>query len=140
MLTIHIERFGYGLDSTLGKLTLSGDDPWSCFIVEDEGRLTKVKGETAIPTGHYKVKLRKRGVLHLQNVPDFEYVYFHIGNKEKHTEGCLLPNVVPIALPNGEFSGASSEPAYVALYKRCIAAYDNNEKVTVEIVEREARR
>ena len=39
MLTIHIERFGYGLDSTLGKLTLSGDDPWSCFIVEDEGRL-----------------------------------------------------------------------------------------------------
>ena len=59
MLTIHIERFGYGLDSTLGKLTLSGDDPWSCFIVEDEGRLTKVKGETAIPTGHYEVKLRK---------------------------------------------------------------------------------
>ena len=67
-------------------------------------------------------------------------MYFHIGNKEKHTEGCLLPNVVPIALPNGEFSGASSEPAYLALYKRCIAAYDKNEKVTVEIIEREARR
>jgi len=156
MLTIHIERFGYGLDSTLGLLTLSGDDPWSCFIVEDEGRLKKVKGETAIPTGYYEVKLRKnsakfdkyyerfpgvhRGVLHLQDVPDFEYVYFHIGNKERHTEGCLLPNVVPIILPHGEFAGATSETAYLALYKRCMAAYDRMEKVTVEITEREARR
>lgn len=113
-------------------------------------------GETAISPGHYEVRLREhsakfdkyydrfpalhQGVLHLQDVPNFEWVYFHIGNKEKHTQGCLLPNVVPIMLPDGEFAGARSEPAYLALYKRCMVAYDNHEKVTVEITEREARR
>lgn len=155
MLTIEVERFGYGLDSTLGQLSLSSDDPWSCFTCEDEGRKTKVKGETAIPPGSYEVKLRTdsakfkkyydrfdfhQGMLWLQDVPDFTYVYIHIGNKESHTEGCILPGVVPQVMPDGEFQVARSEVAYVALYKRCMAAYDNNERVFVRITQREAER
>lgn len=153
MLTIEVERYGFGADSTLGQLTLSGDDPWSCFTCEDERRKVKVPGETCIPPGTYEVKLRTdsakfqkyydrfpdfhRGMLWLQDVPEFEFIYIHVGNKESHTDGCILPGVVPQVMPDGEFQVARSEVAYVALYKRVIAAMDKEERVVVHVTERE---
>ncbi len=151
MLTIEVERYGFGLDSTLGKIHLSGDDPWTCFTCEDERREVKVQGETCVPPGTYEVKLRTdsakfkkyysrfdfhQGMLWLQDVPGFTFVYIHIVNKESHTEGCILPGVVPQVMPDGEFQVARSEVAYVALYKRAIAALDSGERVVVHVTER----
>lgn len=151
MFTISIDRYGFGDDSTGSRLTLS-DDPFECFVVEDERRKVKVPGETCIPPGSYEVKLRTdskkfkkyydrfrdfhRGMLWLQDVPGFTWVYIHIGNTDDHTEGCLLPGLVQMLLPDGEFTVARSEPAYVAIYKRAIAAFDKNERVFVKITER----
>ena len=153
-MTLRHERFGFGRDSTIAELTFS-NDPFLCYMMEDERRETKVQGETCIPLGHYEILLKTdspkfeqryrnrfpdmhRGMLWLQDVPGFSWVYIHMGNLEKHTEGCLLPNLVPMMLPDGEFRGARSEEAYVAIYKRVIAAMDSGERVFVEVAERQA--
>ena len=92
MVTYTLERYGFGADSTLGKLwrpTATGRE-LEGFPVEDESREITVPGETAIPRGTYELKLRTEGGMHekylrrhlemhkgmlwLQNVPDFEWV------------------------------------------------------------------
>jgi len=153
MMTLRVERFGFGKDSTLSELTIS-NDTFSCYVIEDERRTRKVKGETCIPVGTYEVLLKTdspkfetkyfsrfpdihRGMLWLQDVENFSFVYIHMGNKETHTQGCLLPNLVPQILPDGEFLGGRSKPAYEAIYRRVIAAFDTGERVFVEIAERQ---
>ena len=74
--------------------------------IEDERRALKVKGETRVPAGTYKIELRKeggfhdrytkkypglhRGMLHITDVPNFEYILIHTGNTDEHTAGCLI--------------------------------------------------
>ena len=133
--TLESERFGYGGDSTLSRLSLDGQP--ECFVLEDERREVKVFGETCIPVGRYEILLRDeggmhqryldrfpelhRGMLWLQDVPNFEWVYFHIGNKERHTNGCLLTGQLPAILPDGEFEVMRSELAYLNLYRKLLA-------------------
>ena len=73
---------------------------------EDERRVLKVKGETSVPAGTYNIALRQeggfhatytkkyggfqRGMLHICDVPNFEYILIHTGNTDEHTAGCLL--------------------------------------------------
>jgi hypothetical protein len=79
---------------------------FQCATMEDGHRDVKVKGKTRIPAGTYKIKLRNegtltqkyaqkfpdihKGMLWLQNVPGFEYIYIHLGNTAEHSEGCIL--------------------------------------------------
>ncbi len=77
-----------------------------CYTLEDEFRVKKVSKETRIPAGTYELKLRTEGPLNeryktrfhdihegmiwLQNVPEFEYIYLHCGNDDDDTDGCIL--------------------------------------------------
>lgn len=87
---------------TIGELTLGG--VLVCHILEDVIREVpgepvaswKVKGETAIPAGRYKVVIThsprfKRLLPLLLDVPGFEGIRIHTGNTADHTEGCLIP-------------------------------------------------
>jgi hypothetical protein len=39
----------------------------------------------------YKGKFTEhRGMLWLQNVPGFEWIYIHVGNTDDQTSGCIL--------------------------------------------------
>ena len=63
--------------------------------IEDIKRL-KVKNKTAIPTGTYKVMMTwspkyQKKMPQIMNVPCFDGVRFHPGNKPKDTRGCVLP-------------------------------------------------
>jgi len=144
-MKLELKRFSSQSDTTLGLLFVDGE--FECFTLEDEYRTIKIKGETRIPAGTYKVE--KREVLSgltkkyrskypwfdfhfmLQDVPDFQYVYIHIGNDDDHTDGCLL---VSDAVKSNRFDEnnnlSSSGPAFKRLYQKMSEANIVNISIT----------
>ena len=107
--SLEVLRYSSGVDSTLGVLSEVGPAgrEFLAYTLEDEFREEKVSAETRIPEGTYDVKLRTvggyhsryidkfgsdfhKGMLHVQDVPGFEYILIHTGNTDEHTMGCLL--------------------------------------------------
>lgn len=91
--------------STIGELSVNGK--FFCYTLEDKVRDSnndgdlldkgeeKVYGKTAIPKGKYEVIINyserfKQQMPLLLNVPGFEGIRIHIGNKSEDTHGCLL--------------------------------------------------
>jgi len=92
-MVITIKRLYKTDTSTIGELLINGI--FECFTLEDTERKVKIKGETAIPKGTYKVIINesnrfKRLLPLLIDVPDFEGVRIHSGNSNHDTEGCIL--------------------------------------------------
>lgn len=145
-MELFLERFSHGTDSTLGYLSIEGK-PF-CFICEDEYREKKVAGETRIPAGRYEIKLNTaggknakykqlfpehKGMLELQDVPNFTYVYIHIGNDESDTDGCLLTGYgAYINASSGGGYVQSSKAAYIDLYRKVIEVIET-ERVFISI-------
>ncbi len=107
-MELEIWRYSGNDLATLGMLMERQREAWGmfCFTCEDAFQEMKVPGKTRIPAGRYEIKLRNeggmsgrygrlfpqmhRGMLWLQDVPDFTYVYIHVGNTNDDTEGCIL--------------------------------------------------
>lgn len=92
-MVIHIKRLYNTENSTIGEMTIDG--VFECFTLEDKERPVKIKSETAIPKGTYKVIINmsnrfKKLLPLLLNVPNFEGVRIHPGNSNHDTEGCIL--------------------------------------------------
>ena len=106
---LEVMRYSSGADSTLGLLFENGPQgrEFLAYTLEDEWREEKVSAETRIPEGTYDIELRTvggfhnrytakfgtpwhKGMLHVQDVPGFEYILIHTGNTDEHTMGCLL--------------------------------------------------
>ena len=123
------------------------NNKFECFGLEDEFRVAKIKGETRILSGTYEIKFREvvSGLtkryrekhnwftwhLELQNVPNFQYVYIHIGNTEMHTDGCIL--VGEKLSKKGVVE--SSTAAFKKLYLKVKEELVNNRKVEIEIID-----
>jgi len=158
-MDLEVIRISSGTDSTNGILLESieqGNEIDGCwkqrkflaYTLEDEQRDEKVFGETRIPDGTYKLGLRKEGgyhqkyskrfsdihigMLHVLNVPNFEYILIHCGNTDEHTAGCLL---VGDSQENNQikkdgFIGKSSQ-AYKRIYPRIASALERGEEVKI---------
>ena len=158
-MELEVIRISSGTDSTNGILLESieqGNEIDGCwkqrkflaYTLEDEKRDKKILGETRIPEGVYKMGLRKTGgyharyskrfphihigMLHVLDVPGFEYILIHCGNTDEHTAGCLL---VGDSQENNQittdgFIGKSTQ-AYKRIYSRIAEAIDCGEKVTI---------
>ena len=92
-MIIAIKRLYKSKNSTIGEMTVDGK--WECYTLEDVERDVKIKCETAIPKGTYKVIINKsnrfKKLLPLVlNVPNFEGIRIHPGNTNHDTEGCIL--------------------------------------------------
>ncbi len=92
-MKIEIKRLIKTENSTIGELTIDGK--FECYTLEDKEREVKIKSETAIPKGTYKVIINqsnrfKKLLPLLLNVPNFEGVRIHPGNTNHDTEGCVL--------------------------------------------------
>ena len=61
-MKLSIYRLNDNGQSTIGVLLIDGK--FQGFTIEDEFRTIKIKGETRIPSGTYKVILRKEGGKH----------------------------------------------------------------------------
>ncbi len=137
-MRLALQRFEETLDATIGRFLLPKEsgNPKVYYAVEDEHRDEKVEGETRIPAGEYQIRLRREGgmverydkrfapyhdgMLWLQDVPDFEWVYIHVGNDDDDTEGCILPGMQ--RGPN--MTVLQSARAYGEIYKACWKAAD----------------
>jgi hypothetical protein len=92
-MKIEIKRLYKTENSTIGELKVDGK--FECYTLEDKERDVKIKGETAISKGTYKVIINqsnrfKKLLPLLLNVPNFEGVRIHPGNSNHDTEGCIL--------------------------------------------------
>lgn len=104
-MKIKLVRIAFKDTYTIGKLYVDG--VYFSDVIEDKDRglddsMTvreilnkKVKGETAIPTGHYNIEITyspkyKRMMPLLIGVKGYSGIRIHSGNTSKDTEGCLL--------------------------------------------------
>ena len=133
-MKITVDRFESDTNATLSRILI--DNQFFCYGLEDEYRKDKVVGETRIPAGLYKVEVRSvggmhnrykkrypdihKGMLHIKDVPGFEYILIHCGNSEKDTAGCLL--VGEKRATPGSMLLAQSVSAYRRLYVQVIDA------------------
>lgn len=133
MLTV--KRVKRGKNSTLSKIYLDGK--LLCYGLEDSVRDIKVKGSTAIPTGRYKLGLNTygamnarykrdypaihRGMIEIRNIPNYSYVYIHVGNNFSDTAGCLLVGRT-FVYDGRDYELRQSGKAYKKLYELLIGA------------------
>lgn len=153
-MKISVDRKWKKEDYTIGRLYIDGE--FFCNTLEDTNRdlnqnldlniirSRKIPGKTAIPTGTYQITLDVKspkfskkefynticnGYLpRLLNVPGFDGILIHCGSYASHTDGCILVgyNKIVGGLVNGK-------EVFTELYKRMKIAWDNNEKITIDI-------
>jgi hypothetical protein len=103
-MKILVERTQHNEFETIGKLSINGQ--FACYTLEDPHHDVKIWGNTRIPQGTYKLGLRTvggkhtqykakyptmhKGMLHVLDVPKFQYILIHVGNTNIDTHGCLL--------------------------------------------------
>lgn len=120
--------------STTGYLYVNG--VFHCYTLEDVVRppdAPKVYGETAIPEGCYRVGITwsprfQQNMPLVNDVPGFEGVRIHPGNKPEDTEGCIL---VGYARDRDWVGG--SRAAYKALYDKLMAVQILGEEVWLTV-------
>ena len=149
MMKLQVVRYQMGTDATNGMLFIDGE--FECYTLEDEYRDVKKWGETCIPEGTYDIKFRRtggfharysekyknahHGMLHVQDVPNFEHILIHTGNTDEHTAGCLLLGETSQDLDRGKdgFIGASTI-AYKKAYPKIAEELLNGRPVSIEYV------
>ncbi len=145
---LKMNRLDSGDESTCGILYNTKGNRLS-WTLEDEYREVKIAGDTRIGAGCYQILKRRVDSpktlryrekfdwfdyhLELQNVPDFTYVYIHIGNDDEDTEGCILTGEGLVGLADGNYRTTNSTGAYERVYKYISKLLDEGVEVFVDI-------
>lgn len=151
-MELELWRYRTNGEATLGILMerQSTTRAMLCFTCEDPRQTVKIRGETRIPAGTYEIKLRREGGMHkryarrfgehvgmlwLQNVPNFEWIYIHLGNDAQDTEGCIL---VGEQREESTLVVHKSAIAYARIYPRIAAAIraERGARITVVNLDR----
>ncbi len=151
-MELEVLRYSSGRDSTLGLLfDITGGRKFLCFTLEDEYRTKKQYGETRIPKGRYRIELRREGGFHsryskrfsnihkgmlwVKDVPNFQYILIHIGNRDEDTAGCLLLGSSAEQNLTEEGSIGASTLAYKRVYPSIAKALEGGEEVWINYVD-----
>ena len=153
-MKLEVLRISSESDSSSGLVfDVTDGRKFLCYSLEDEYRSEKVMHETRVPAGTYKILLRKeggfhgrytkkygdfhKGMLHVQDVPGFEYILIHTGNTDEHTSGCLLVGDTQqqnVTKSKDGFIGASVD-AYKRIYPPIAEAILRGEDVEISYVD-----
>ena len=142
-MNLTLKRLNLTPNYTEGELYVNG--VYFCKTLEDTNRdlnkngqfdnnEKKVYGETCIPYGKYKVILSyspkfKRELPEILEVPDFQGIRIHRGNKISDTLGCILCGE---KVKNGYLS--NSTPYEIKLVELFKQAKSKNEESFIEII------
>ena len=142
-MNLTLKRLNLTPNYTEGELYVNG--VYFCKTLEDTNRdlnkngqfdnnEKKVYGETCIPYGKYKVILSyspkfKRELPEILEVPDFQGIRIHRGNKISDTLGCILCGE---KVKNGYLS--NSTPYEIKLVELFKQAKLRNEELFIEII------
>lgn len=142
-MNLTLKRLNLTPNYTEGELYVNG--VYFCKTLEDTNRdlnkngqfdnnEKKVYGETCIPYGKYKVILSyspkfKRELPEILEVPDFQGIRIHRGNKISDTLGCVLCGE---KVKNGYLS--NSTPYEIKLVELFKQAKLRNEESSIEII------
>ena len=146
-MLIQLLRLQDNGNSTIGTIHLNGT--FEAFSLEDTKNEPKIYGSTRIPSGEYEIKLRTegmmnktyskrfgdvhKGMLWLQDVPNFKWVYLHIGNTHEDTDGCILIGTTCDSTYKRQ-TVAGSALKYNKTYKKIVEALERDEEVTIQII------
>lgn len=141
-----IIRVAQGKQSTLSHLYI--DDVFQCYLLEDKIRDVKILKQTAIPTGNYSLRLNTwggmnaeykqkfpkvhKGMIEINGLPNFSFVYIHIGNTFRQTAGCPLCGF-GFELVDGDFQIVRSKDAYQMIYPKLLEIAQSKEnQISIE--------
>ena len=129
-MELSLIRKEFTTKSTIGDLLIDGK--FYSFTLEDMYRDKKIKGVTAIPYGTYEVIINfsnrfQRPMPLLLNVPGFDGIRIHNGNKAEHTEGCIL-----VGFTKGKDFIGNSKSAFIQFMPKLQAGLKTG-KVFIEI-------
>lgn len=141
-MIVRLERYGPGSkfppgpESTLGKMFVPDIGP--CYTLEDQWQAEKMAHETRIPDGVYALSIHPasrfdaayakrfpkmhRGMILLNEVPDFAGVLVHCGNNDDETSGCILVGEAFVRTPSGDYVLGRSADAYSRMYPKIVDA------------------
>lgn len=135
-MKLSLKRDVFAEKFTLGSLLVDGRHlGFTCEDtdrrLENEGE--KVKGQTAIPRGSYKVILSyshrfQKVMPEILNVPGFTGVRIHGGNTHENTEGCPL-----LGIQRTQDGVAKCKEVNDRLIQMIQEAEDVGESVTLEV-------
>lgn len=151
-MKITLQRYSRTEHDTLGMLLIDGE--FQCYTLEDEKRTKKVKGETRIPAGTYRITLRREGGFHgryskrfgsnfhkgmlwLRDVPGFEWILVHVGNTDKDTAGCILVGTTANNNRTERAFIGKSVAAYKRIYPMIADALTRGEEVKIQVRDEE---
>lgn len=151
-MMLEVLRFSSQKESTLGLFfDVTDGRKFLCYTLEDEFRTVKKYGETRISAGEYPISLRTDGGVHerykqkfpdmhlgmlwVRNVPNFEYVLVHIGNKDEDTAGCTLVGDTSMQNITDEGMIGSSTSAYKRIYPPIAKALSEGKTVHIRYID-----
>lgn len=157
-MQVRLTRYAHEDETTSSLVAINEDGTGAkgsihfCFGLEDQKQFNgKVMGETRIPEGEYELELREEMTpltekyrtrfhwftyhIQIKNVPNFRFIYIHIGNTDDDTDGCVLLGDVAYNDPKDfESTIGKSTQAFERFYKKVAHKLRNGERVTIKIL------
>lgn len=144
-MNVTVQRRPTVKQTTFGVLSIDG--AFQCYTLEDVIREQpgvpveqwKVKKETAIPAGRYRLSLVNSphfgpDTLTVNDVPGFQYIRIHAGNDDADTEGCLLVGTRIVEQDDDGGNILNSRKALRALKSVLVPAIKKGASVWLEVI------